>query len=179
MILLSRSKSPMFALWILLHIQATLVAAFTTRIHTVVILTDISGSHIHHVMPVHSTNDDEELDQFDRDLLAAFGEDDKDEAVINAAYAALARDLQNVGEIDDWGKWKEDIQEGDFFITEQEAVQFYSETLEDMAPTAQLNSQIDFQVDIPDNEKQLVDDVIAAANRAMESVWKDQEGGKD
>jgi hypothetical protein len=175
----------MFTFWLLLQIPITFVVSFNVGKVPIVVLSDVFHSyhhhrhHVVHVQPIQNSGDDEELDQFERDLLEAFGEDDRDEAAVNAAYAAFARDLQNVGEIDEWGKWKEDIQEDDVFITEQEAVQFYSEIMDDMTKIQHFDTQIDTQGGIPDDEKQLVDDVIAAANRAMESIWKDQKRGSN
>jgi hypothetical protein len=114
-----------------------------------------------------------ELDQFEKDLLAAFGDEDQDEAVTNAAFAAFARDLQNVDEIDEWGKWNDDITDDEFLISEQEAFELYTETMEDMAFSNTGEVELDL-LQIPDEEKQLVEDMIATANRAIESIWGEQ-----
>jgi hypothetical protein len=114
-----------------------------------------------------------ELDQFEKDLLAAFGDEDQDEAVTNAAFAAFARDLQNVDEIDEWGKWNEDITDDEFLISEQEAFELYTETMEDMALSNSGEVELDL-LQVPDEEKQLVEDMIATANRAIESIWGEQ-----
>jgi hypothetical protein len=119
-------------------------------------------------------NNEVELDQFEKDLLEAFGNEDQDDAVTNAAFAAFARDLQNVDEIDEWGKWNEDTSDDEFLISEQEAFELYTETMEDMAlsDTGELEPELG---QVPDDEKQLVEDMVAAANRAVESIWGEQE----
>lgn len=117
----------------------------------------------------------DELGQFEKDLLAAFGTDDQDDAVTNAAYSAFARDLQNVDEIDEWGKWIDDTSDDDFLISEQEAFELYTETMGDM--TSSSSGEMDqnsYDVDVPEDEKQLVEDMIASANRAIESIWGEQ-----
>jgi hypothetical protein len=180
MLLRFRSKSQILGLWMTYQLSVIFVVAFIARTVPALVLHDRTDSQFRlgrHVLQIHITNDDGALDPFERDLIAAFGENDRDEAVINAAYAAFSRDLQNVGEIDEWGKWNEDIQEGDFFISEQEASQFYSETMDDLTKIG--HDLEDFQVDVPDDEKQMVDEVIAAANRAMESIWNSQGKGTD
>lgn len=118
-------------------------------------------------------NSEVELDQFEKDLLAAFGNEDQDDAVTNAAFAAFARDLQNVDEIDEWGKWNEDIADDEFLISEQEAFELYTETMEDMALSDAVDVELEL-LQVPDEEKQLVEDMIATANRAIESIWGEQ-----
>ena len=117
----------------------------------------------------------DELDQFEKDLLVAFGTEDQDDAVTNAAYSAFARDLQNVDEIDEWGKWSDDTSDDDFLISEIEAFELYTETMGDM--TSSSTGGIDqslFNVEVPEGEKQLVEDMIASANKAIESIWGEQ-----
>jgi hypothetical protein len=117
----------------------------------------------------------EELGQFEKDLLAAFGNEDQDDAVTNAAYAAFARDLQNVDEIDEWGKWSDDVSEDDFLISEQVAFELYTETIGDMTSLSigEMGSDL-FNVEVPEDERQLVEDMIASANRAIETIWGEQ-----
>ena len=142
------------------------------------IITHPKNLILFHNFGPNNSDDDNQLDQFDKDLLAAFGNDDRDEAVINAAYSAFARDLQNIDEIDDWGKWKDDISEDEYLISAEEAFDLYTETMGDM--TLASSGDIDlgeFTVNVPENEKQLVEDVVASAMRAIETIWVEQKGG--
>jgi hypothetical protein len=120
----------------------------------------------------------DELSQFEKDLLEAFGTEDQDDALTNAAFSAFARDLQNVDEIDEWGAWNADNSDDDFLISEEEAFELYTETMNDMiSPTSAEEGVVDleqFSVEVPDDEKQLVEDMVASANKAIESIWGEQ-----
>lgn len=123
-------------------------------------------------------NNPDEVSQFEKDLLDAFGTEDQDDALTNAAFSAFARDLQNVDEIDDWGEWNADTSDDDFLISEEEAFELYTETMNDMAMAKEgKEGEVDldqFSADVPDDEKQLVEDMVASANKAIESIWGEE-----
>lgn len=155
---------------LLLGIQSSVAFVVSPRIAFVVVSTPkaIFSSPAENNEPV----SDGDIDQFEKDLLAAFGNEDQDDAVTNAAFSAFARDLQNVDEIDEWGKWNDDTTDDDFLISEQEAFELYTETMDDMTSGGS-DDDVDNH-DVPVDEKQLVADVVASANRAIESIWGEQ-----
>ena len=114
-----------------------------------------------------SLDREEELSQFDKDLIEAFGkEEHQDDAITNAAFAAFARELRNV---DDW----DDDSTDDFLISETEAFTLYTETINDLNANNQVDLD-DMEFQVPDDEKKFVDDVIASATRTIQEMWGEE-----
>lgn len=120
-----------------------------------------------------SEDDDElplevdELSAFEKDLLEAFGtNENRDDALTNAAYTAFARDLRNVGD------WDDDTSDNDFLVDEVEAFEIYTETYNDMGGETNFES---VRTDVSDEERKLIDEIVASTKIATSKAHEKKE----
>ena len=112
-----------------------------------------------------SIMDDAELSQFEKDLLEAFGKEDEGEAFDEAALSAFSVDLR---QIEDWDDAEAEL------VSPDEAFELYQETMSDMESKKTEKKNVDlskYEVDVPEDERQYVEDMIAKTNKVIEDIW--------